>query len=248
LDTERVKNILGRLTLFSAILLPLLIHFLGTFGIGLYGMSENASVLAVSFLQSILEVLAAFAMYLFSGCLLFSVLLLGQKESGTASLLGLLRIVLVYLSGLAVQFILNENFADVAAAYIKDVVIANILIDLLLLLATVLIALLFRRGKREDALSRPLRGLFDLSHPAVGGLLALLAFLFLVSLALTLIGIGDALSTLTEEERVLLTAADYLLLGEPILHLLAKAVCGYFLNLTLLSCLLAPRKEVEKEA
>jgi len=25
-------------------------------------------------------------------------------------------------------------------------------------------------------------------------------------------------------------------------------VCGYFLNLTLLSCLLAPRKEVEKEA
>jgi len=247
-DETRAKRLLLSLALLSSLFLPLLTNLAGAFGVAIYQMSENVLPATVSLLQSILEVLAVFAMYLYSGCLFFSVLLFGHKKSAGIAWLGAARIAIVYGSGLAVQFALGENFAQVAIAYIKDVVAVHFVLDLLLLLATVLLGLLFSRGKDASALRRPLTGLFDCRHPAVGGLLTLIALLLLVSAALNLISVQDVLSSLSEEESALLSISEYMLLAEPFLHLLIKAVCGYFLNIAVLSFLLAPLPSEEDRA
>lgn len=234
--TKESRKILFLTALIAGVILPLFVNGLGAYAVGVAELADGQTGLSV-LLGVILDMLGVFSLYLTLGALLFSGLLFGAKESGGIALLGLARILIVYLSAFAVQFLLGSllgayDFSVYAAAYFESEMLPGLLTELLLLLASLLIGLFFGRKENRGAL----KGLFSFSDRRVQALLILLLSVFLVSVALNLSGTHEILAA-WESEETALGFPDYLLIAEPYIRVIFRTVCGYFLNIVLLSLL-----------
>lgn len=242
-NNKKKEKLLFLFAVFAGIIMPLLTNFAGSYFAGLYEItSENGS--SASLFKTMLGILAVFSLYIYSGCLLLSVFLFGSgKRSSKIIAIGALRIVIIYISAFFVQFTLSENFADYALKYFEDTVMYSLLIDISLLLGTVFIALIFRRISKKDKGFVQVRGLFNFKNTYVQSLLVLLALFLSVSLVICIGNTLETLSLLDGESISSLDIDDYIILSEPYVQLIFKAVCGYFANIALLAYITSKDEE-----